>query len=298
MDTIFLAIICKVFGLKWSEFHHLNGLSFERILDYISQTRELPVNEVQNKAYFFEQERRRWGPLGVLHPAHESYPLEFLDLQEPPVFLSYTGDLNILKRRKMSVIGSRTPQLRFIEWLELYFVEFAKKQSVTVVSGGAMGIDQKASRLAVLAGQETVQILPSGIRSIYPRNLREWQSEKKHLWLSEYLPDQMMMKHHFVVRNRLVAALGGCLFVVQAAQKSGSMMTARYAMNLGRDVATLPDFAGCLESQGNLSLLRDGAQMLVDTQDLEVLFERSGSKMLAPGPDSKNQKETIGQPCG
>lgn len=78
-----------------------------------------------------------------------------------------------------------------------------------------------------------------------------------------------MRKYHFIKRNRLIAGLSQHLFVVQCAQKSGSMMTVRYALDLGRSVATVPDFPGAMESGGNLKLIKDGCSIVCNAQDLQ-----------------------------
>lgn len=298
MDIAFLALLCKVYRLSWDDFHFLKNRKDSEIREFIAIKKKVCSPDLQSSIKEWHQKHLSWSHYPVLHPAHPLYPRAFVHVPEPPVYLTYSGDIHFLTLPQVSVVGSRTPHFRFLEWLEVHFATFLKDKDISVASGGAIGVDQKASRLALAEGVPTVQFLPSGLDAIYPRNIQSWRDDSRVLCLSEYLPTQSMMRHHFLVRNRLVAAIGEFLFVVQAALKSGSMITTRYAIDFGKEVATLPDFPGIAESSGNLAMIKDGAQIIQTAADLNTLYERLGLGLMAPGPNGQNQKEEVGQPEG
>ena len=296
MELTFLALLCRIYNLGVSDFNFLKTRKTREIFEFIAFKKERPRSVLLSELREWHRRHIQWSSMEVLYPGHAFYPAAFEVLPEPPVYLSTWGDLHLLRGPQVSVVGSRKPHFRFIEWLETQFAEFLLSKDFSVVSGGAFGIDQKVSRLALLSGRRTVQILPSGLSCIYPAAMKSWMENPRVLCLSEYPPDQPMRKHHFVVRNRLVAGLGSFLFLVQAAQKSGSMITARYARDYGREVATLPDFPGVIESTGNLSMIRDGAQIIESAQDLITIYERLGLGLNTPSPERDGGEHCVGHP--
>ncbi len=145
-----------------------------------------------------------------------------------------------------------------------------------VVSGLAAGIDAAAHRGALAAGGTTIAVLGCGVDRVYPVANRELYEEigRRGLLLSEYPPTRTPRKHHFPERNRIIAALGEALVVVQAGEKSGALITAGLALDLGREVLAVPGPADQPVSRGVHRLLRDGAA-LVETS-MDVLEEVGG----------------------
>jgi len=274
MNEAFLSLVCRSFDFSIDDFLLLRGKMTGEVRAFVADRLELPRFEVLAALKELKALYQGMEPLGILYPGHPSFPQEFYHVVEPPVFLSYSGDLNLLLEKKLSIVGTRNPHFRFLEWMENHLAEWMRSSDYLVVSGGAFGIDQKATQLALACGKKSIVILPSGLGAIYPKNIVGWKTSPNVLFLSEYLPHESVHKRHFVVRNRLISALGSFLLVVQAAQKSGSMITARYAIEQGREIATIPDFPGFVESAGNLRMIRDGAQVVYGADDLKMLCER------------------------
>jgi DNA processing protein len=167
-----------------------------------------------------------------------------------------------------------------LSWMENHLSAFLRTTSAVVVSGGARGIDQRAHRLAIRSGCPTVVFLPSGLARPYPDEWRTWKDDilaAGGAVLSHYPPFQEIRRFHFEERNRLIAAMGRILFVVEARRRSGSSMTARLAADLGRTVCVLPGHPADPRAGGTIDLLFDGAAPIRDATDLALQFLSGGT---------------------
>jgi DNA processing protein len=212
----------------------------------------------------------------LLFPGHPLYPDSFRGLRTPPLFLSFLGAPCWQEEQKrLSVVGAREPSKDSLIWMERHLVELFKS-GVISVSGGARGVDQRAHALSLRQGGRTVVFLPSGLGEIYPQSLRGWVDrviKGGGALISEYLPSTPMKTFHFHQRNRMIAAMGDFLLVVEAAKRSGSMMTANLALDEGRSVGVLPGHPLMVKYSGNLALLSSGAQPICNGEDiLENLY--------------------------
>jgi DNA processing protein len=228
-------------------------------------------------------ETRDWchqNGIRILYPSHPHYPQEFLALEEPPLFLSCLigAETPPWQTPSISIVGSREPLERSLAWMDQNLPQFLRLFPVPVISGGARGVDQKAHSISLRSGIPTVAVIPSGLARIYPGDFAAWVPailEAGGALLSPYHPKQEIRKFHFEGRNRLIAALGKMLLVIEARRRSGSIMTARLASELGRTLAALPSFPGESRSAGSLELLFSGGMMVRDAGDLAVLYEMS-----------------------
>ncbi|MCB0392959.1 MAG: DNA-protecting protein DprA [Bdellovibrionales bacterium] len=210
----------------------------------------------------------------IYHPAHHKYPTEFYRLSNPPISLFVSGRISNLK--KLSVVGSREPRPESIEWMERYLGEVVK-EGVSLVSGAARGVDQAAHRISLREKTPTVAFLPSGLNRVYPTDFLRWHGDIVHdggALVSEYLPDIEMQRSHFEARNRLIAALSPLTLVVESRRRSGTLITARHALQVGREVATISQSPLYMKGWGGLDLLFDGAHLIRDADDLRDLLSR------------------------
>ena len=160
--------------------------------------------------------------------------------------------------------------------MEKEFSEFCEKQKPCVVSGGARGIDQKSHAMALRKSLPTIIVLPSGLGKLYPDSLKQWIGpvlDGGGCFISEYNFDQAMHKHLFHHRNRLIAALGKATLLVEARRRSGTLITAQQAIQLGRPVWVVPGHPHDPHFLGSLDLLAEGAVLIRDAQDLSIYFE-------------------------
>ncbi|SIS90904.1 DNA-processing protein DprA [Alicyclobacillus vulcanalis] len=201
----------------------------------------------------------------------DAYPERLCALPDPPLALFVRGRKELLasERAAFAVVGTRRMTAYGMEAARWIAGEMSRRQAV-VVSGLALGIDATAHAAALEIGGDTVAVLGCGIDRCYPpshRHLYEAIVSAGAL-VSEYPPGTPVRKHHFPERNRLIAALSEAVIVVQAGDKSGALITAQHAADLGRDVYAVPGPITSRASRGVNRLLFDGAIPLVDPADL------------------------------
>lgn len=218
----------------------------------------------------------------IVHPMSASYPQSFFRSFEPPLFLTLMGPAAWIKADLVTVVGSREPTEASLSWLDYQLPDFLRSGAAwVVVSGAARGVDQKAHSLALRCGQPTIAILPAGLLTPYPREFIEWYRPIQEMGgaiMSEYLPHSHMRKHFFIRRNRLIAALGKFCFIVEARRKSGSLLTAKIAADLGRPLCALPGHPLDFRSLGTTDLIYDGVQMIRDGRDLQIFADSLPSR--------------------
>lgn len=205
-------------------------------------------------------------PAGVL--VRSQLPERLAGSAEAPFALWTQGRQELLGQSvlRVGVIGSRRPRAESVQ-VARHVARGLARAGITVVSGMAIGIDGVAHRAALQAGGATIAVLGSGIDRPYPmrheRLARDIQAGGG-LLLSEYGPGSAAYKQRFRDRNRIIAGLCDALVVVQAGERSGSMITARHAANMGVEVGVVPSHIGDTACAGSLNLLRDGARAVID----------------------------------
>ena len=261
--------ICNFFSVPFPFFLKYREVNSQQAWTLLRELKKWSQEDYELQKLKFTNEYQHVNHKKCLVWGDPLYPAVFERLQVPPSCLYYWGDLEMLSEKSLSVIGSRQASPCFLQWMDSEFGAYLSRQRRLIVSGGARGIDQKATQVALRHQQKAIIVLPCGFEELYPAELIHWTQNPNVLFLSEYLPKQKMSRHHFIKRNRLVSALSKHLLVVQCAIKSGSMITVRYALEQGAQIATVPDFPGSYESSGNLQLLKEGATLVSDSQDLQ-----------------------------
>ena len=143
------------------------------------------------------------------------------------------------------------------------------------MSGGARGVDQKAHSAGLATGKPTICFLPCGIDHYYPADLQKWEKpilQEGGAFISVFPPTEYMRKSYFHTRNKVLAFLSDLLLVAQAQFRSGTMVTARYALHAGTTITVLPGSPLYAGYGGSLSLINDGCFMARDHLDLETLY--------------------------
>ena len=206
-------------------------------------------------------------------PADEDYPRLLLEIPSPPSVLYYRGKVRSEETQGkiplIAIVGTREPTDHGKRWTRRFGAVLAK-YGFPVVSGLAMGIDGEAHRSCLQAGGRTLAVLGTGVDVVYPpchRQLYE-EIEQQGLILSEYPSGIQPSRSNFPARNRIIAALSRAVLVMEAPEKSGSLITARYANEFGRDIYTLPNSPDIPQYQGCLRLLRQGAEVIISEHEL------------------------------
>ncbi len=262
-------VACNFFSVPFPYYFEHREVCGPQVWSLLSDLKKWTREELERQRGIFCDEYANFDKDHCLVWGDDNYPKEFERLHVPPACIHYRGDLSVLKDRALSVIGSRQASPNFLSWMDAELGAYLNRQNILIVSGGARGIDQKSTQVALRHQRSSVIVLPCGLDELYPADLAFWKTHPRVLFLSEYLPNQKMNRHHFVKRNRLVSALSQHLLVVQCAIKSGSMITVKYALEQGANIATVPDFPSSYETSGNLMLLKQGATLVAEAQDLE-----------------------------
>lgn len=197
------------------------------------------------------------------------FPRELLLVEKPPEAIYALGDLSLLQRPRVAIIGSRQPSPYGIRAA----YEAAKAlagQGMTVISGMAIGLDARAHRGALDAGGGTVAVLGCGVDVDYPLTNRSLLAETraKGLVLSEYPPGEAMRPWHFPARNRIIAGLAHCLLVVEGRVKGGTSNTVKWAGDLGIKILAIPGHIDDELAEGPNLLIHEGAGIYLHPNDV------------------------------
>ena len=203
---------------------------------------------------------------------HPHYPDALKSIADPPPVLFVQGDLHCLGEPQVAIVGARraTPQgLRVAEEFATQLVEVG----LTITSGLAFGIDGAAHRGALGAGGQTLAVLGNGLDTVYPPSNRKLADAIRTtgLLVSEYPPGTPPRRHHFPARNRLISGLSMGVIIVEAGERSGSLITARSALEQGREVFAVPGPIDSVLSRGGHRLIKEGASLTESPAD--VLLE-------------------------
>lgn len=209
----------------------------------------------------------------VISTDSESYPYNWTLLTGMPKVFFAKGKLSLIdslrKKGSVAVVGSRNPSGYAAYATETMVKELAAK-GIVIVSGMALGVDGIAHEAAVTSGGETIGIVPGGVDYIYPPQNKDlyYKLYDKGLIISEMLPGKRPVKQYFPARNRLIASLGDCVLIMEAGEHSGTLHTAAFANGQGKEVLVLPNNIYSENAKGGLKLLKDGANTLIDTEDV------------------------------
>lgn len=224
----------------------------------------------------------------ILTLADREYPATLLEIANPPTLLYVHGDMALLNRPMLAVVGSRNATAQGLSNAEQFSAALSQA-GLTIVSGLALGIDAAAHRGALRGLSSTVAVLGTGVDTCYPsrnRALYETIGESGVL-LSEFPPGTPAVSLNFPRRNRLISGLSRGVLVVEAALSSGSLITARYAGEQGRELFAIPGSIHSPLSKGCHALIKQGAKLVDSAQD--VLEELSAWRAMdaersAPSP--------------
>lgn len=196
------------------------------------------------------------------------YPQLLKEIYQPPIILFAQGNLNLLATACLSVVGSREMSNYGYQVMAQLLPVLAKQ--LTIVSGLAKGVDVTAHQLTMAAGGKTMAVIGTGLANVYPRQHRQIQQQMGHTQLVisplPLLAD--VKKWHFVYRNRVIAGLSRGTLVVEAAQRSGSLITANYALQENREVYSVPGPIMLKNTGGTNALIQAGAKLVSAPDDI------------------------------
>jgi DNA processing protein len=198
-------------------------------------------------------------------------PQKLTVLHQRPRELQAIGNIQLLEHRPIvGIVGSRKISNYGREVTSSISRELTTR-GIPIVSGLALGVDSVAHREVVEQNGRTIAVLPTGLRNIYPAShygLAMKIIEQDGLLISEYPEDAPGLKHQFIERNRLIAALSDVLVITEAAERSGSLHTAQFALELGITVMAVPGDITSTTSKGTNTLIQNGAAPVLSVDDI------------------------------
>lgn len=197
----------------------------------------------------------------------DDYPKMLKEINCPPFVLYYYGDISLINQKTIGVVGMRDVS-EYGRTATKTFTSDLVKENYVIVSGMARGIDRIAHQCAIDNHGKTIAVLGTGIEYCYPKENKDIYEELKkfHLVMSEYPFKVAPSKKLFPFRNRIVAGLSQSVLITEARSQSGTMITAGYALEQGKEVYCVPsrfnDFSGCNE------LIKQGAKLVISIKDI------------------------------
>lgn len=209
---------------------------------------------------------------GVLTILDMNYPEYLKCCERPPFVLYYSGDLSLINNidKHLAVVGTREPSPFYASKCKEIVANLDRE--LVIVSGVAKGMDSIAHNAALDSSKKTIGVIGCGIDIYYPPENRELYEEikRKGLLITEYPPGSMPNREHFPMRNRLISFFSKSVFVPEAHERSGTLITVGYALEHGKDVYCLPS-----QDLGNSAcnkLIKDGANLVENAEDIMDYF--------------------------
>lgn len=237
-------------------------------------------------------------PRQVLHLGDSAYPRALLDTEDPPLLLYVLGSVGPEWPAAVAIVGSRNPTPQGESNARLFARSLAQS-GLSVVSGLALGIDGAAHEGALegaAPGQiATIAVVGTGLDLVYPRQHDDLAQRIGHRGaiVSEYPLGTPPLAANFPRRNRIIAGLSEGTLVVEAALKSGSLITARMALEQGKDVFAIPGSIHSTQSRGCHALLKQGAKLVASAQDVLEELQPATLARLAPANGAASSRSTL-----
>lgn len=227
----------------------------------------------------------------LLRLTDATYPVRLRQIANPPPLLFVQGDLASLNDPQLAIVGSRNPTTHG-EQIAFDFSKSLARSGLIITSGLALGIDAAAHRGALAAGGITIAVAATGLDRIYPARNQElaWRIIEQGAIVSEFPVDTPILAQNFPQRNRIISGLCLGTLVVEARARSGSLMTARYALEQGREVFAVPGAINNPLVRGCHALIREGATLV---ECLDNILTELGPLLSRACPTVATASETV-----
>ena len=276
----------------------LNLLKQNKSIDIIFNEYNCDTRLKDSAMKFAEEEISNCINIGIkfLKFNDSAYPTALKEIHSPPPFLYYIGNIDVLKKKnKVAIVGSRNPT-DYGKNICYDIIKEIVKYNIVTVSGFARGIDTIAHKVTLENNGETIAILGNGFNIIYPSSNRKLFNiiKEKGILLTEFSLDTKPEPGNFPKRNRIISGLSKAVIVVEASIKSGSLITAEFAVNQGRDVFAVPGNVYSYKSKGTNFLIKNGAYLLENGKDiLENSFPETLKNNTVTKKKIKFENETL-----
>lgn len=250
----------KVYSAKEIDFYGISNIN-KRDVNHILKNKNLE----ETIEYMKKLKKQK---VGLLLYKDNNYPTLLKEIYDPPAVLYYKGNMKI-DDIAISIVGSRKASYYGLKMAKKLAYELASL-GVTIVSGMAKGIDTYAHKGAIEAGGKTIAVLGCGVDVIYPIENSDLMKEieTKGLILSECPLSTLPKANNFPVRNRIISGLSLGTIIIEAGEKSGSLITAEFALEQGRNVYAIPGNIDSQTSKGTNNLIKEGAKVVTSVEDI------------------------------
>lgn len=244
-------------------------------------------------------ERIGGSTIEVIRLGESKYPRKLINIKNPPKQLYLQGNIDLLKSNIIAIVGSRNCSQNGRKLAEKFTKELVE-QGITIASGLASGIDTIAHKVTLDNNGKTIAVLGNGFNHIFPKeNLSLYNKiiESEGLIISEYTPDTKAESKNFVNRNRIVSGISIGILVVEAAYRSGTSITARYAIEQEKKVFVLPHEIDNKYGVGTNQLIRKGCTLITSTKEIIDEFNFLKYREIRKEPikkENKNLSKIIG----
>ena len=260
----------EIFEMKRQNFRFLLGDKYEQTIEKILNIEDRVNLEKYSK--YLEKKQ-----IMMLNFKDNLYPEKLSNICDKPAYIFIRGNISTLYEDNVAIVGSRNATENRKQFTRRLAKEIADR-NVNVVSGLALGID-KYAHLGALDSQigKTIAVLGTGLSDtdIYPlqnKKIFERILENGGTIVSEYMIGTKPLKYHFPLRNRIISGLSEKIVVVEATEQSGSLITANYGLEQGKDIYAVPGRIDDFNSKGTNKLIKDGAYLLEGIEDLFINY--------------------------
>ncbi|CAM3417047.1 DNA-processing protein DprA [Cytobacillus oceanisediminis] len=282
------------FNKKLAHLHHCKGVSWNMILSILKKDPQLKF--LYNDPFYYsspllfknqdslsdtlhdlhsnriQEQIRQYPPNGIkiISLFDEEYPVLLKETYQPPWVIYAKGNTDLLKTgTHLAVVGSRQATEYGERAIEYLFPKLIQN-GVVIVSGLAAGVDAIAHKEAIKNGGKTIGVIAGGLFHIYPQSNQKlaYEMMKNHLVISEYPPNTRPSRWQFPMRNRIISGISRGTLIIQAKSKSGSLITANYAVQEGREVFAVPGSIFSAYSAGTNELIQQGAKLVKTAEDI------------------------------
>jgi DNA processing protein len=249
------------------------GLSADSILEEISNNNryKMPLEkEIKNEIKLAEKNN-----ILLITPDCHIYPELLKEIDDPPIVISYLGNISLIKNKCIAIVGARNASINASNFAYKISKELSEKY--TIVSGFARGIDIKAHIGAMDSNshKSTIAVFAGGIGNIYPSEHKKYYErilENGGAVISECSFNSPPTAQHFPKRNRIVSGLSLGIVLIEAAPKSGSLITARMALEQNRELMVIPGSPTDYRCQGGNNLIKQGANLITCSEDVDSII--------------------------
>lgn len=258
----------------------VDDFSLDKVLSNQQVVNLLTNEEYHNMASFEERvldgciENMQRAGITILTVMSPNYPKSLIDLDDRPMILYAKGDLSLLDKKAVAVVGTRSPS-NYGKIVTEKFVDKLARAGLVIVSGLCYGVDAIAHKKTLEVGGKTLAVVGSGFNNIYPATNTNLAKEiaEKGLLLSEYYPSFVAKRYTFPRRNRIVAGLSDGVLIPEAGIKSGTVHTKEFALDYGKDMFAVPGNIGSEKSELPNYLIKTAqAECVLDADDILTYY--------------------------